>query len=282
MRAFALASEVENPRFILVGVPMDLTETYRKGAAKGPSAYRFASASIETYSLRLGRDLEHIGLADDGDLLGIVNVEEGRKTLESKVLHILTRKAFPVFIGGEHTLTLGVLGGLKSRYPDLKVVILDAHFDLRDTYPVEGNEKVNHATWARRAAEILGDGSMAFFGVRSGIPEEVAYTRAHHFPWFSEVELRPLEEFIGRQPVYLSIDIDVLDPSLCPGTSNPEPNGLSYANVLKVLDLMAGYHLVGLDLVELNPEMDAGEITSVVAASLVREALLSIAGRRLT
>jgi len=282
MKAFALSTEAEHPRFILVGVPMDFTETYRKGAAKGPSSYRFASTSIETYSLRLGRDLEHIGLVDDGDLLGIANVEQGLQALESKALEILSRKAFPVFIGGEHTISLGVLRGLKSRFPDLKAVILDAHFDLRDSYPAEGNERVNHATWARRASEILGDGNIIFIGIRSGIPEEVAYTRAHHLSWYSGVELRPLEEFMGRQPLYLSIDIDVLDPSLCPGTSNPEPDGLSYTDVLKVIDLMAGYHLVGMDLVELNPEMDAGEITSVVAASLVREALLSIAGRRLT
>jgi agmatinase len=277
MKAFHLASEPENPKYVLIGIPYDETETYQKGAAKGVESFRTASESIETYSLRLARDLEALAFKDEGDIVCPKDPEKAIEAIEARAASVFERKVFPVVLGGEHTVTLGVLKGALATYPDLRVIVLDAHLDLRHEY---NGERINHATWAHRATEILGPERMMFFGIRSGIPDEIVFARMNRLNWFPKIDIRMLEQFALGYPLYLSIDMDALDPALCPGVGNPEPGGLIYEDLISLFVILSNYKFVGMDLVEINPAMDAGEVTSVVGANLVREALLAASLRR--
>ncbi|MGH8103101.1 MAG: arginase family protein, partial [bacterium] len=134
MKAFHLKAEPENPKYVLVGVPYDETETYQKGSAKAPDSFRTASESIETYSMRLVRDLEDLGFRDEGDIICPKDPEKAIEFIEARSHSVFERKVFPVFLGGEHTITLGVLKGALATYPELRIIVLDAHLDLRHEY----------------------------------------------------------------------------------------------------------------------------------------------------
>jgi agmatinase len=260
---------VPGPVPTIVGVPYDVTSSFRKGSRWGPAAIRHASDSIETYSPLLDRDLEDLPFVDGGDL----DLEGLEPAAMVRAVQRHLGPALPFLLGGEHTMTLGAVQALAARHHDLAVIQWDAHTDLRPSY--EGRE-IGHATVMRRILE--GGVPLVQLGIRAGTREEFALARQRSLYISRGASLDdPLLDALRPRPLYLSVDIDVLDPSVAPGTGNPEPDGASYAELLEGLRSLSGHRVVGMDLVEVAPPWDPGGRTAVIAATLVREMLLLFA-----
>lgn len=279
-RYLASQDDYEGAEMVLLGVPMDQTCSFRPGARFGPQAIREVSDGLEEYSPYLERDLTSCAFYDAGDLdLPFGNREVCLERITAACSILLGDGKFPFLLGGEHLITLPLVQVLASRYPGLTVVHFDAHADLREEYL---GEVYSHATVMRRICEIVGAESVFQFGIRSGTVEEFRFGRekTNFFPF----DLRPgldkcLNPLKGR-PVYVTIDIDVIDPAYAPGTGTPEPGGVTPRELFQAIELLGRLQVVGCDLVELSPPCDPSGITSLLAAKLVREALLSFAGRK--
>jgi agmatinase len=260
---------VPGPAPTIIGVPYDATSSFRKGSRWGPAAIRHASDSIETYSPLLDRDLEDVPFLDGGDL----DLEELEPAAMVRAVRRHLGPGLPFLLGGEHTITLGAVQALAARYHDLAVIQWDAHTDLRATY--EGRE-VGHASVMRRILD--GGVPLVQLGIRAGTREEFALARDRSLHLSRGVSLPdPLLDALRPRPLYLSVDVDVLDPSVAPGTGNPEPDGASYPELLEGLRSLSSHQIVGMDLVEVAPPWDPGGRTAVIAASIVREMLLLFA-----
>lgn len=273
MTRFLGATDTSAPRFALVGVPYDRTQSFRRGAASGPEAVRRASTSLETYSPALGADLADVGLVDLGDLPVADLPAEAMVERVARAVAEVPGGVVPVLLGGDHTLTAGAVRALARRFPDLHVLVLDAHLDLRDEY--EGS-RWSHACTVRRLWVEVGDGRVVLLGVRSGLREEWEFAR-RHCRWTCEPLALPetVHAELRGHPVYVSVDLDVLDPSCAPGVGNPEPGGPSFAELLQAVYLLRDLVVAGLDVVEAAPSLDPSGVTAVVAAKLVRELVLS-------
>jgi agmatinase len=274
----AFSDEILPESPAIVGLPLDITATYRRGSGEGPNAIRVASDSIESYSPLLDRDLVDSPYADLG------NIHFSRKPLEScldrivkRVFHMEQKGSRPICLGGEHTITLPIVRAVRMFYPDLVIVHVDAHADCRDHY--EGSF-VNHATVMRRVAEVVGPSSLIQIGVRSGTREEFDWMRQREtcLEWTPQAAGRLLQR-IDNRPVYLTLDLDVLDPACLPGTGNPEPGGWFYHDLERLFRALNLVNLVAADVVELNPRLDPSEVSSVTAAKIVRELLLILGSR---
>jgi agmatinase len=254
---------------VLRGVPYDATASFRGGSRFAPEAIRWASDSIETYSPLLDRDLEAVPFTDAGDL----PVEGLEPAAMVKALRRQTIPGLPFLLGGEHTITLGAVQALTPRYPDLVVVQWDAHTDLRDEF---GGERICHATVMRRLLD--GGCPLVHLGIRAGTREEFETARRRSLHVSRDVLPPPsLRDALAGRPLYLSVDVDVLDPAVVPGTGNPEPDGSGYADLVAALRTLTSHQVVGMDLVELSPPCDPGGGSAIVAASLVREMVLLFA-----
>ncbi len=271
---FMLSSDERRPQAAaaLFGAPLDATGSFRPGAGLGPAAVRRLSDSLETYSPALDGDLEDLALVDLGDLeLSGADVAEAVDACAAAMAEAASAARLPVMLGGEHTVSLGGLRTIKRLYPEAVLVQLDAHADLRSSY--EGRS-LTHATWAYHAGVEFGFDSLVQLGLRSGAREE--WPRTRETAWSSRVlELpRPIRARLSGRPVYLTIDIDVLDPSAAPGTGCPEPGGATYAELEAFLHGLAGLNVVAVDVVEVAPALDPSEITAAAAAKIVRDAVL--------
>ncbi|HHW54532.1 MAG TPA: agmatinase [Firmicutes bacterium] len=290
MAGFMGAGEdYQEAALVLLGVPMDFTTSFRPGTRTGPREIREVSYALEEYSPYQDRELGQLPFYDGGDLaLPLGNVAGSLKLVAGAVERILGDGKFPLLLGGEHLLTLGAVAAARGHYPDLVVLQLDAHADLRDTY--EG-EKNSHATVMRRVAELVGAGNLYQIGIRSGTREELAYARRHTHLWPDPMLSGRLQEqggpgwlssaleeavaAIGDRPVYVTLDIDLVDPAFAPGTGAPEPCGCTPRELLAAFPILNGLQVVGFDLVEVAPVYDRAQITSLLAAKLVREAILA-------
>ena len=256
----------------IVGAPFDLTASFRRGSREGPAAIRRLSESLETYSPELERDLEDIVLVDLGDVVARdSNVAGALETISGAMEQALALGGVAVLLGGEHTVTLAGYRAVRRRHPDALLVQVDAHADLRAEW--EG-EAITHASWAHQAAVEVGFDDVFQFGIRSVAREERDATR--RVAW-SSPELRLPDEVARRlaeRPLYVTIDIDVLDPAAAPGTGSPEPGGATFAELAAFLYSLAPFDVVALDVVEVAPNLDASEITAAAAAKLVREGIL--------
>ncbi len=262
---------VEGARFFLFGAPLDLTGSGRLGTGEAPPTVRRASHNIESYSPILDGDLFDVGLTDLGDLdLGALALEAALAEIERTTAEVLTR-GVPIVIGGEHTITLATGRAVKSRYPDAVVMWLDAHLDLADE--LDG-QKLAHGTWACRLGEEIGFGDFVALGVRAGTRDE--WRRSSRCLYASPgLELpEGVRDRLRDRPVYLSVDIDVLDPSAAPGTGTPEPPGPTSGELFHFLYSLRGLRLVGLDVNEILPAVDPAGITAVTGAKLIREACI--------
>ncbi len=258
------------PVATLIGVPYDRTSSFRSGARLAPAAIRWASQSIESYSPTLDRDLEDLALLDRGDLMvEHLSPEEMMPTVTGAVA---AADGAPVILGGNHTVTVGAVQGVAARFPDLRVLILDAHLDLRGEY--EGS-LWSHACTARRLADTLGPDRVAVLGVRSGTREEFTAARALLAAERRLVLPAGLWSRLDGRPLYLSVDIDVVNPADAPGTGNPEPGGPTAEELLDMLRVLAPLRIVGLDVVEVAPPYDPSGRTAILAALILREALLT-------
>ncbi len=260
------------PSAVIIGAPYDETATYRSGAAAAPDAIRRASESIETYSIIQRHDLEDVALADAGNLALAGNTAEA--TVARVHDAVAGVQGFPLLLGGEHTVTVGAVHALAGRHPELGVVVLDAHLDLRDEY--EGR-RWSHATTAARLVDVIGEDRIAVFGARSGTRDE--WARAESLAGFGRTSTIPQSVWAGlaRRPLYFSVDIDAFDPAVAPGTGNPEPLGLTVDDFVGLLSVLREARVVGCDVVEVSPPWDASGRTAVLAAWLVREMVLAFA-----
>ena len=260
---------VREPGPTLIGVPYDATSSFLRGSRWGPAAIRMASESIETYNPVINRDLAQVPFVDGGDLQ--VEGLDPEHMVRAVRRHL--GPGIPVLLGGEHTITLGAVQALVARHHDLVVIQWDAHTDLRSEY--QGNP-VCHATVMRRLLD--GGCPLVQLGIRAGTREEFELGRARSLLLSRGVGLPDrMLDTLGSRPLYLSVDIDVLDPAVAPGTGNPEPDGAAYADLLAALQRLRGHRIVGMDVVETAPPWDPGGRTAVVAASLVRDMLLLFA-----
>ncbi|MDI3256665.1 MAG: agmatinase [Kyrpidia sp.] len=263
-------------RAVIYGMPMDWTVSFRPGARLGPRRIREVSVGLEEYSPYLDRHLEDIRYYDAGDIpLPFGNPSASIERIRAVAGRILDDGKIPIGLGGEHAVTWGPVQAAASRYPDLVLLHLDAHGDLREEY--EG-ETVSHATVMRRAVELLGGDRVWQFGIRSGTREEFRFAREHtHFHPFEVLPgLTEACAALADRPVYVTVDIDVVDPAFAPGTGTAEPGGISSAELLQAIHLLRGLRVVGFDLVEVSPPLDPTEQTQILAAKVIREVLLAV------
>ncbi|MBN2332363.1 MAG: agmatinase [Deltaproteobacteria bacterium] len=261
------------PAQVLLGLPFDGTSSYKPGSRFAPAALRDVSHGLETFSYALQRDLDDLEIGDLGDLdLPFGNTTRALAMIRDAAALLMSHETLPLFIGGEHLVTLPIIEAVMERHPDLAVIHFDAHADLRDTYM---GEPLSHATVMRRVAEQVGPGNLYQFGIRSGTRDEYAYGLAHTN--FYPAALDQVSEVAGKlsgRPVYLSLDLDILDPGCFPGTGTPEPGGVSVAELLQALYSLSALQVVACDVVELSPPADPAAIAAIVAAKVVRELLL--------
>jgi agmatinase len=258
---------------VLLGAPLDQTTSFRPGARFAPERIREVSDALEEYSPVLDRGLDEIDFEDLGDLvLPFGDLKESLERIEEAAADLARQGRVPLALGGEHLISLPILRGMKRYHPDLVFLQFDAHADLRDEYLGQAD---SHATVVRRIVELIGGERVYQFGIRSGTREEFAFGRANtrFFPGGVDSLEAVLGELAGR-PLYLSIDIDVVDPAFAPGTGTPEAGGIGSLELFAALYALKDLRLVGMDIVEVCPPADPGDITSLLAAKLVREALL--------
>jgi len=263
------------PAATIIGAPYDATASFRRGARYAPAAIRWTSQSIESYSSMLDGDLREAVLLDHGDLQVESLAPEAMVTAVAGAIGVLP--GLPVLLGGVHTVSVGAVRALAARHPDLHLVVLDAHLDLREEYD---GSPWSHACTTRRLADALDPTRIALFGVRSGAREEFAAAGGLLATERSLRVSRSLWARLEGRPIYLSIDIDVLDPAVAPGTGNPEPAGPGAAELLDFLRVLAPLRVVGIDVVEVAPPYDPSGRTVILAAAIVREAVLTWAAKR--
>lgn len=271
-------SSFEEASIVLYGAPFDSTTSFRPGARFGPSAMRHESFGLETYSPYQDKDLMDIDVFDSGDLeLCFGSSEMALSDIQKRAEEILKAEKFPLLLGGEHLVTLGAVRAVAAKYPELHIIHFDAHADLRDDYL---GAKLSHACVVRRCHEILGDGRIHQFCIRSGEREEFQFASRHtdfHPFTFDGLEetVRELKE--KQAPVYFTIDLDCLDPSAFPGTGTPEAGGVSFLELLKAIRTVSQANVVGADVNELAPMLDASGVSTSTACKVLRELLLAIA-----
>jgi len=260
----------------IIGAPFDGTVSFRPGARFGPAAIRDASDGVEVWSPLLDASLEDVRYADAGDVeLPMGDTGRAMDMIREAADAALHAGAAPFLLGGEHLVSLPAIAAVHARYPDLVVVQLDAHADQREDYM---GVKLSHACVMRRVAEFLGQERIRQVGIRSGTKEEYSLMREHGtLTTFREEDLKTLIAWIGDRPLYLTVDLDVFDPACFPGTGTPEPGGIDWWTFQRFIQALRGCRIVGLDAVELAPQLDSSACSSVLAAKAVREMLL-IAG----
>jgi len=269
----------EEADYAVLGVPFDVTSTYRSGARFAPLAIREASLNIETYSFRTDMDIEDVKIHDMGDLNIVGRVDETLKRLELVAKELLNAKKTPVVIGGEHTITLGVM---RSVGKNTAIVSFDAHLDLRDEYM---GRTVSHTTFMRRLNEQVRPPKILEIGTRAVCKEELEYAEKSNIEFLTVQQIRKdgIEKTVHTakklladcEKIYLTIDMDVLDPAFAPAVQNPEPDGLDMHTLLDILCKVCDYRVVAFDLVEVAPHYDNG-VTAIQAAKTMFEVLCCI------
>ncbi len=269
-------TEYETARIVLFGAPFDSTTSYRPGARFASRVMRAESYGLETYSPYLDLDMEDTAVFDGGDLeLCFGDTEKALGDIQAFAGEILKDQKKPFMIGGEHLVTLGAVRAVAKKYPDLHILHFDAHTDLREDYL---GARLSHATVLRRIWDITGDDRIWQFGIRSGMREEFLWARQHtHLHKFNFDGLAAALAKLRSYPVYVTIDLDVLDPAFFPGTGTPEACGVTVDVLRRALSMVCDtLNIVGCDMVELSPHYDASGASTAVALKLLREMLLGL------
>ncbi|WP_285767958.1 agmatinase [Peribacillus sp. SI8-4] len=269
--------DFEESEAVLYGMPMDWTVSFRPGSRFGPTRIREVSIGLEEYSPYLDRELEEVKFYDAGDIpLPFGNPQRSIDMIEKFVDGVLDAGKFPLGMGGEHLVTWPVIKAMYKKYPDMAIIHMDAHTDLREDY--EG-EPLSHASIIRKSAELIGPKNVYSFGIRSGLKEEFQWAKENgmHISKFEVLE--PLKEILPQlagRPVYVTIDIDVLDPAHAPGTGTVDCGGITSKELLASIHEIARseINVVGCDLVEVAPIYDPSEQTANTASKLIREMIL--------
>lgn len=271
----ACESSFEDASAVIFGAPFDGTTSFRPGTRFGPAAIRGESDGIETYSPYQNRDLEDINVFDSGDLyFPFGNPSAVLEMIEARTQEILDADKMPVMLGGEHLVTLGAVRAMVKKYPNLHIIHFDAHADLRDDYL---GETLSHASVLRRSWDLVGDGRIHQFGIRSGERAEFEFAFEHtDFHPFNVKDVLDVVLGLGSEvPVYVTVDLDVLDPSLFSGTGTPEAGGIFFPDLEEALLALEALNVVGFDINELSPHYDASGVSTAVACKVLREMLLA-------
>ncbi len=279
-RFIACTRSLPEARIVFFGIPFEGTVNLRKGAQRGPLDLRLASDSIETYSPQLGRDLEDLAMADLGDCElpagpPRAQLDAARQEM-SRFWHPGLR---PVMLGGDHTATLPVLEVLASAIAELRVLHLDAHPDTRAEFM---GERFNYASAMARVMEVVPPERVFQVGMRTGSREEFERRHPNFFPATTHVPadaVRLILPELRRHPVYVTIDIDILDPSEAPGTGSPEPGGLRVPELVEIIRILEAVEVVGTDLVEVAHAHDPSGRTGIAGSWILREAILTWWGK---
>ena len=270
-------ADYADARIVLFGAPFDSTTSFRPGARFGPSAMRHESFGLETYSPYQDADLSQRVVFDSGDLeLCFGSSEAALADIQSRAATILADGKFPLLLGGEHLVTLGAVRAAAEKYPDLHIIHFDAHADLRDDYL---GAKLSHACVLRRCHDLLGDGRIHQFCIRSGDREEFRFAKAHtdlHPFCFHGLEATVEQLREQNIPVYFTIDLDCLDPSAFSGTGTPEAGGVSFPQLLEAIRTVCTAHVIGADVNELAPALDHSGVSTATACKVLRELLLAL------
>lgn len=272
---------LKDARAVILGCPYDGSASFRPGARFGPSAIRKASWGIETFSPYFQKDLTRYSIHDMGDLELPLGEKKTSLSLIRRALgQILSKKKFPILLGGDHLITLPIVEELSLRHPNLHLVHIDAHTDLREDYL---GEALSHSTVMKKVVDHLGEGRLFQIGIRSGTEDEFKLARR----WKSIVpndprSLKALVKRLHNLPVYVTLDLDVMDPGLLPGVGTPEPGGFTFQEIVSLLKELQPLHVIGFDLVELTPDYDPTGISSVTASVVLREMILAFIQHRLS
>lgn len=272
-------SEFSDSRIVIFGAPFDSTTSYRPGTRFASRHMRAESYGLETYSPYQDLDLEDMKIFDSGDLeLCFGDTELALGDIENRTREIMTAGKLPLMIGGEHLVTLGAVRAVFEKYPDLHVIHFDAHADLRDEYL---GAKLSHASVMHRVWDMVGDNKIYQFGIRSGERAEFRWGKDHvttqkfNFDGLGDVVKR-----LHGKPVYFTIDLDVLDPSVFPGTGTPEAGGVSFKELLDAIFEVSKLNIVGMDINELSPMLDASGASTAVALKVMRELIIAVYNER--
>lgn len=265
--------EYEDSKIVLFGAPFDSTTSFRPGTRFAGQAMRSESFGIETYSPYQDKDLLDIKVFDSGDLeLPFGNPQQALSDIEERTEIILNDGKIPCMIGGEHLVTLGAVRAVCGKYEDLHIVHFDAHADLRDEYL---GVQLSHACVLHRCWDIVGDGKIFQFGIRSGDRDEFEFAKKHtYMNKFNFDTLKEIVQKIGHNPVYFTLDLDVLDPSQFPGTGTPEAGGVTFTEIMEAVKEVSNLNIVGFDINELSPVYDQSGRSTALACKLLREILL--------
>lgn len=272
MRFLGANYSPEEADIVILGVTLEATETWRKGPALAPDAIRYASDSVESFSAIFGADLSDLRLGDAGNLDYPQDLEKTLFQVEEALTRYFQEGKRVLLLGGEHTITLPALRAAHSVFGKVQLLVLDAHSDLRDEYM---GLRVSHATITRRCSEVAS--RVVLMGARSFYGGEFDFLKK------ANIFLATAEDFTSflepAIPLYLSLDLDALDPSECPGVTNPEPGGLSYRDVIEIFRKLRGkFNAVAMDIVELAPPYDPSFISAVCAAKLAIEGIIALWG----
>lgn len=271
----ACDSDYDSAKAVIFGAPFDGTTSYRPGARFAGKQIRGESFGIETYSPYQDKDLEDIAVYDGGELdLPFGNTERVLQLIEDYAAEILQAGKTPIMIGGEHLVTLGAVRAVSKKYPDLHIIHFDAHADLRQDYL---GEQLSHACVLRRCHDVLGDGRIFQFGIRSGDREEFRFAKEHTY--MNKFTLDTLEETCQKlqgKPVYFTIDLDVLDSSVFPGTGTPEAGGIGFNELIRGIITVGQLNVVAADINELSPPYDPSGASTAAACKTLRELLLAV------
>jgi agmatinase len=272
----------EKAEYVILGVPFDATSTYRSGARFGPNAIRQASLNIETYSFRSGVDLEDLTLYDAGDLNVSMDAKETVDLTDLVIADIFTAGKIPVTLGGEHTVTLGIAKGLGSKAAETAIVSFDAHLDLRSEFM---GLTLSHTTFMYLISKQVKPAKIIEVGTRSACKEELAYAKRAKVDFFTSQQIikQGSDQIIAAlkaklepyEHVYLTVDIDVLDPAFAPAVQNPEPEGINPTALLDIACAICDKRLIGFDVLEITPAYDQG-VTAIVASKIIFELLCQL------
>ena len=269
-------SDFESSEYVIFGAPFDGTTTFRPGTRFAPQTMRIESIGLETYSPYFDIDTEDYKIHDLGDL----DLPFGATDTVLNIIGKYASKIFdlnkkPLMIGGEHLVSLPVIKEAFKKYPNLNIIHFDAHTDLRDSYL---GEKLSHSAVFRRVWEFLGDGKIYQFGIRSGTREEFYWANEGH-TFLNKFNFNGLDEVVKNlkdKPVYFSIDLDVLDPSIMSGTGTTEAGGVTFNELIEAIRLISNLNIIGADIVELSPHYDHSGVSTAVACKVLRETLCAM------
>jgi len=277
-----LQKPFEEAKYVVFGVPFDATSTYRTGARFGPNAIRQASLNIETYSFRSGLDIEDLALYDAGDLHVSMDAQKTVDMTRLVVEDILAAGKMPVALGGEHSITLGIVKGLGARAAKTAIVSFDAHLDLRCEFL---GSTLSHTTFMQLISEEVKPAKIVEVGTRSACKEELAYAKKAGVEFFTSQQIikqgslliaeQLKEKLLPYENLYLTVDMDVLDPAFAPAVQNPEPEGITTTDLLDLACALCDKRVIGFDVSEIVPIYDQG-VSAVVAAKVMFEMLCQL------